>query len=180
MGTATENLMHDHEYILKLTEVMLAMIKKENPDTEHVELALELVRKFADQFHHAKEEDLLFPLMEKKGFPVENGPVGVMLSEHEQGRTFIKEATDAVRLYKAGNTASKNDIFKNLEGYALLLQNHIYKENNILFRMADEAFSPSEQDELLQNFAVAEANAEAAFNFENAVKKIEFLEATYL
>ena len=36
-----------------------------------------------------------------------------------------------------------------MAGYAELLQNHIGKENNILFRMADRALSESDHKDLL-------------------------------
>ncbi|MCY1721211.1 hemerythrin domain-containing protein [Prolixibacteraceae bacterium Z1-6] len=180
MTTATKNLENDHEHILQLTDIMLAMTKKQSADVGHVELALDLVREYADKFHHAKEEDLLFPLLGEKGFPVKNGPVGVMLAEHEEGRNFIKGAAEAIQSYKPGNKEALTTVFRNLSGFALLLQNHIYKENNILFKMADEALNPAEQERLLKQFNLAESQAETEFNAENAIKKIESLATIYL
>mgnify|MGYP000474671764 FL=1 len=71
MNTATQNLENDHIYILRLTDVMLAMVEKQSVNTEHFELVINLIRNFADGTHHAKEEDLLFPLMGEKGFSPE-------------------------------------------------------------------------------------------------------------
>ena len=45
-----------------------------------------------------------------------------------------------------------------MAGYAELLQNHISKENNILFRMADNALSEKDQQDLLKQFEEAEKN----------------------
>ena len=73
MNTATQNLEHDHVFILRLTDVMLAMVKKLSTNADHFELVVNLIRKFADGLHHAKEEDLLFPLMGEKGFSPEQG-----------------------------------------------------------------------------------------------------------
>ncbi len=67
-----------------------------------------------------------------------------------------------------------------MEGYASLLQNHIGKENNILFRIADQVFSAEEQKELLVQFAGVEATADPEFNAEASVEKINYLAAIYL
>ena len=180
MKTATQNLENDHIYILSLCDVMLAMVKKQSVDTMHFELVLNLIQKFADGTHHAKEEDLLFPLMGEKGFSPTQGPVAVMLSEHEQGRKFVQLASEGIQRLKAGNTEALQSIYKNMSGYALLLQGHISKENDILFRMADQAFSDEEQQNLLLQFTTIESNAEEEFNPSNSIQKIDSLAAIYL
>lgn len=156
MKTATQNLEDDHVYILKLTEVMTAVAKFDSPDISHFEKIVEIIKKFADGLHHAKEEDILFPKLAEKGFSSEQGPVAVMLHEHVLGRNFVKGMVENIELYKQGNKNSLKEIFMNMEGYAILLQNHIAKENNILFRMADRVLSESEQSDLLQKFDEAE------------------------
>src|ERR1051326_6848001 len=52
--------------------------------------ALDFFRNFADGCHHAKEENLLFPRMKERGVPEHGGPIGVMLSEHDEGRAYLK------------------------------------------------------------------------------------------
>ena len=98
MPTATELLRHDHEAITKMldaAEVVAQRLDKGEPVREEVlQNLLEFFRLFADKCHHGKEEELLFPLLEKKGVPVNGGPIGVMLNEHEQGRALIKEMAD--------------------------------------------------------------------------------------
>ena len=59
-------------------------------------------------------------------------------------------------LYKGGNLTALGKIYSNMAGYAELLQNHIGKENNILFRMADNALSESDHKDLLIKFEEAE------------------------
>ena len=180
MKTATQNLENDHIYILRLCDVMLAMVEKQSVDTSHFELVIDLIRKFADGTHHAKEEDLLFPLMGEKGFSSKQGPVAVMLHEHEQGRNFVKEASEGIQKLKDGDSEALQSIYKNISGYALLLQGHIDKENNILFRMADQAFSDEEQQNLLVQFTTIESNTDEEFNPKNSIQKIDNLAAIYL
>ncbi len=179
MNTATQNLENDHVHILRLTDIMLAMVDQKCKETDHFELVVNLIRKFADGLHHAKEEELLFPMLGEKGFSQEHGPVAVMLMEHVQGRNFVKGISDGIVDLKKGNNGAIQQVFENLIGYAILLQNHISKENNILFPMADQIFSADEQQTLIDQFAVVESEADPEFNPENAIAKIDFLAAIY-
>ena len=150
MNTATKNLEDDHVHILKLIDVMEHITHTENPDVNHLEKIVYIIRNFADGLHHAKEENLFFPLLAEKGFSPTQGPVAVMLHEHVLGRNFVKGMADNITLFKSGNKAALSEIFRNMNGYSEFLRNHISKENNILFRMADNALSESDQNNLLE------------------------------
>ena len=76
--------------------------------------------------------------------------------EHVRGRDFVKGIVENISLYKGGNLTALGKIYSNMAGYAELLQNHIGKENNILFRMADNALSESDHKDLLIKFSEAE------------------------
>jgi len=180
MDTATQNLENDHVFILRLTDVMLAMVEKQSVETNHFELVFNLIRNFADGLHHAKEEDLLFPLMGEKGFSPEHGPVAVMLHDHEEGRGYVRAAIEGIEEFKNGNSGALQTIYDNMSGYAHLLQGHIDKENNILFRMADQVFSDDEQQNLLVQFADVEGKATSEFNVHNSKQKIDELAGIYL
>ncbi|NJK98111.1 MAG: cation-binding protein, partial [Bacteroidales bacterium] len=67
MKTATQNLEDDHAFILQLTDVMELMVNQQTKSIQDIETVLSLIRNYADGFHHAKEENLLFPLMTQKG-----------------------------------------------------------------------------------------------------------------
>ena len=53
----------------------------------------EFMQTFGDKCHHAKEEEYLFKLLEKKGVPVSGCPLAVLLHEHEKGRSLIDGIT---------------------------------------------------------------------------------------
>jgi len=180
MNTATQNLENDHVSILRLCDVILALVEKQSSDVSHFESVIQLIRNFADGTHHAKEEDFLFPLLAEKGLSAEHGPVAVMLHEHEQGRHFVKEAAKSIEDYKSGNSDALQNIYNNLSDYAFLLQGHIDKENNILFRMADQAFSEVEQQNLLSEFATIENNIEAELAPDKAIETINMLVTEFL
>lgn len=102
---------------------------------------------FADKCHHGKEETYLFKELESSGVQNEGGPIGVMLSEHVQGRTHIAQMSQAVESLdpEAFNAAALQ--------YRDLLRVHINKENMILFKMADQVLDEYKQAELFEKFA---------------------------
>lgn len=178
--TATQNLENDHIHILQLTQIMQKMAERKTENTEHLELVVNLVRNFADGLHHAKEEDLLFPMMGKKGFSPQQGPVAVMLAEHVQGRVFINRVAVGIEAFKAGDRVALESIHSNMEEYAFLLTAHIGKENNILFRMADQALTSEENAQLLVQFDDVEKHTETAYQTLNAITAINNLTLIYL
>jgi hemerythrin-like domain-containing protein len=179
MNTATKNLEDDHIYVLKLTDVMKEFVRLQKTDEEHIESIIDIIRNFADGLHHAKEENLFFPALEKKGFSAQQGPVAVMLHEHLQGRNFVKGMSDNLESLKNGNKAALAAIYQNMSGYADLLVNHIAKENNILFRMADKSLSDAEQKELLVQFEAIEQKRTAGSEVKDYTDRISSLAQIY-
>ena len=180
MNSATQNLEKDHLHILKLIEVMEKMAKQPEPTIAHLEEVVELIRQFADGLHHAKEEQLLFPLMAEKGFSLQHGPIAVMLMDHEQGRAYVKGMAEGIKLYKNGQIDASGQIYFNMQGYAELLTNHISKENNILFRMADNAFTNENQQTLLDQFQQIDKGSEKGISANEFIHRIEILANLYL
>lgn len=180
MTIATQNLENDHVQILRLIEVMECITQSDNPNVEHMETLVIVIREFADGLHHAKEEQFLFPLMVQKGFSNETGPVAVMLHDHVEGRNFVKGMAEKISLYKQGETTALKAIYKNMLGYADLLKNHIGKENNVLFRMADNAFTTAEQQSLLLDFTKVENDRESGQCKNDYVLMIDNLAGIYV
>jgi len=179
MNTSTENLENDHVYILRLTRIMQKIAQSDLPDPDHIATAIDLIRNYADGLHHAKEENLFFPQLENKGFSKSQGPVAVMLHEHVEGRNFVKGMAEALSLYKNGDNSAVNELFRNMQGYADLLQNHIAKENNILFRMADKVLSNVEHADLLRQFEKVETEREAGRRPADYILAIQQLAVIY-
>ncbi len=77
-------------------------------------------------------------------------PTQQMLHEHDLGRKFIKELKNGIKKDK------KDKIIKNARGYAHLLQDHIFKEDKILYPMADKSLSQSVKNDILNKFKQVE------------------------
>ncbi len=182
MTPATDVLRHEHEAILKMLgaaeEVARRLDGGERVAPETLGGLLEFFRLFADKCHHGKEEDLLFPLLEKKGMPRDGGPVGVMLFEHESGRALIGQMGEALEGCTAGADDAGRRWASAARGYAALLRQHIFKENNILFIMAEQLLTNAEQRELAAAFERIEEEKMGAGTHERLHARMDKLLAT--
>lgn len=155
-SSATQNLMDEHRVIERMLKILNVACEKlemgEKVSPEVFNKAIEFVRTFADGCHHGKEEDVLFPMVEKHGLPRDRGPTGVMMIEHEQGRKYIKGLAEAEEKYSKDDKTAERAVIENARGYATLLSRHIPKEDTILYPLADRMLGPDEQKELLEKF----------------------------
>ncbi|OPX85741.1 MAG: Hemerythrin HHE cation binding domain protein [Pelotomaculum sp. PtaB.Bin104] len=155
MGKATLDLRKEHDAILRVLKILDKMISDPMGDTNKLQYYSEVVyflKVFADKCHHGKEETYLFEELVNRGIPKEGGPIGVMLREHQQGREYIAlmdKSLEAKDLTEFNTSAAK---------YHDLLRQHIEKENNVLFVMADKVLNEAKQDELFRKFEQHEEN----------------------
>jgi len=158
---ATQVLRDEHEGILAMLAVIETAAHRlssgKSIPSDLMTDAVSFLQNFADRCHHGKEEDELFPSLVERGVANEGGPIGAMLSDHEQGRAFIRGMSDAAERYAQGDTAAVKSLVDNTLGYVALLRAHIDKENLVLFPMADEILTEVEQNQLYDAFERIEA-----------------------
>lgn len=156
----TEILMEEHQIILTVLDAAAREVQRIGQKGEvrpkRLEQMVDFFRNFADRCHHAKEEKLLFVRMEERGMPRGFGPIGVMLYEHDLGRGHMRAVADAIPRAAAGDAGAQEEVQRHLSDYIALLRDHIHKEDNILYPMADQLFLPEDQQELEEAFARVE------------------------
>src|SRR3989344_3349948 len=153
--TKTSKILADeHQNILKVIDSLNnecdAIESGKEINKEFLTKAIDFIRNYADKFHHAKEEDILFKEFVKKTEEndgcIHCNPVEQMLVEHDEGRNFVKQMEQGVK------ENNKEKAIEGTRGYTRLLQEHIFKEDNILYPMADEALDKKVQDNMLKKF----------------------------
>jgi hemerythrin-like domain-containing protein len=106
---------------------------------------IDMIRSYADKFHHAKEEDILF-----KYFDENSDILKVMHEDHTHARSLVKEILDALE------KRDQKTIAENLMAYRELLTEHIRKEDEILYPWMDNQLSTHQVGELFSKFDEAD------------------------
>ncbi len=181
---ATEQLKAEHEGI----KIMLGILdkicddikSKRNANPEHLGQIIEFLKVFVDKCHHSKEEDVLFPALEKAGVSREGGPIGVLLGEHEMGRGYVRSMAESLLNHEKGNREALSEFADTARNYEALLDQHIDKENNVLYVMADELIPEEEQENLFAEFERIESERIGAETHERFHALIGDLKKIYL
>ena len=176
---ATEVLKHEHRVIERVLAVVQRLADPSRPlSLEPWRQAIEFIRGFADQCHHLKEEKILFPALEKRGIPVEGGPIGMMLQEHEEGRGYVRAMSEALEKAAKEPEAAKKILADSARCYLRLLRDHILKEDEVLFNMADGTLTLDEQKQLAGEFEEHEEKEIGAGVHEKYLRMAHELEET--
>jgi len=181
---ATEVLREEHKAIKLALSILGRVSNKlesgEKVDQEDLGRILEFIKTFVDTCHHGKEEGLLFVAMENAGMPRARGPIGVMLKEHEMGRSYVRNMRETVEKYKTGDFSYSSRLVENAKKYAELLNAHIEKEDNILYPMADMQLPDETQRELIEKFEKLEQDRIGIGKHEELHELLHHLKDKYL
>lgn len=166
---ATAGLRDEHEVILQALAVLervadrLASGRPMNDST--LTDLVQFLQTFADRCHHGKEEDQLFPAMRAKGA---GGPLEVFLEEHEEGRRYLRTLASSAPNAERAAAARR---------YVGMLQDHIERENEVLFPMADELFTAEEHGALARAYEDVELRVVGAGVHEGLLATLARLDA---
>ena len=139
-------LINEHKYVSRMLvvirKVCFNLMENNEIDYDDFDKIISFVKNFADGHHHQKEEIFLFnKMVEHLGETGKNVITHGMLVEHDLGRSYIRNLTDALKKHKNGDNEAKLDIIANAISYATLLENHINKEDNVIFNFAKRGLS---------------------------------------
>jgi hemerythrin-like domain-containing protein len=136
---STISLRRDHELIEKVIKAMdttVKLLKDGKPIPEIILLqVIDFSKNFTDVCHHSKEENSLFPALEKAGMHTNMGPIAMMLMDHEKSREIAKKIEASTQKYLQENDSS--ELISNMQEYVDHITEHLWKENNRLFMMAE-------------------------------------------
>lgn len=140
--TSVEVMVREHDNILRMLKVVrkacFKVMKGEEINYNDFNKMIEFIRKYADAHHHGKEEKFLFKEMQNNlGKLGENLITHGMLVEHDYGRLYMNDLTDALQRVKNGDEESKLDVISNAVGYTNLLSRHISKENDAVYKFGE-------------------------------------------
>jgi DUF438 domain-containing protein len=152
-------LMNDHQTTEKVFEaVERALAGPGNPPPGLLRDAAQYLQEYVDGCHNKKEENHLFPLIEQRGVPRHGGPLAVMLTEHEQGRSILPRLADLIAEYLRGNVGVLHQMREVFGEYSTLMKGHFWKENDILYPMARRVMSAADRQAVVSGIEATEAS----------------------
>jgi PAS domain S-box-containing protein len=142
-------LMEEHKIMLKMAEQLMSLANKmlKVSDMRYVTEEIHQVEHLAEDFtdsekHYLREENVLFPYLEKHGI---TEPPAVMWMEHNEIRELKKKLPTLIKdLNEADFQSFKDQLWETAKAIGTLLQNHFYKENNVLFPAAMSVITEQE------------------------------------
>jgi hemerythrin-like domain-containing protein len=158
--TPTKILRKEHGTIKRMLSILLKMCVRmeasERIDPGHLERIVETIRFFVYSSHHEKEENLLFPALEEIGIRKDWGALGVIISERDEVRKYLKLLSVAVDDYKKSKRGASSRVVKQARNFAPLFMAHIHKEDIGIFHAAESRLSLERQKRLTEEFEKAE------------------------
>ncbi len=141
-----KKLVDEHLFIKRWLALIPQVIDSLDLESRHMKQlildGIDFIRTFADKYHHAKEEDILF-----KYFDESLDIIKVIREDHESARAHIRA------IIKAIDNKDKNLVIKHLRDYQELLTEHIKKEDEILYPWMDRNLSITQTGDLFSKFS---------------------------
>jgi hemerythrin-like domain-containing protein len=141
----------EHQQILRVLDALdgFAAAVRDTPEGK-LELGqfITFIREYADERHHGKEERVLFAAMVRNGFPPEQGPIGMMLSEHQEMRALVSVLRGLAEQDAPWSSSDLERLSDSARSYTCMLREHIMKEDEMLYPMAVDHLPPSVQDQV--------------------------------
>jgi len=171
-------LVSEHEMIERAMDVLQKELEK-LPDTTYntfaIRRAVDFLLEFGDRIHNTKEEKVLFPLMVERGIP-EDGPIRVMLLEHESERKILQQMlAEILDLEKASDETRAGFKQKGIE-YLEIRANHIWKENDVLYQLGRQVFTEEDNRFLVEGFSRVDTSTygeTAAQHYSQMLEEVE-------
>jgi len=178
-------MVEEHKNIIRMLKVVRKACNKilQGDDIcyEDFEKMIDFIRNYADAHHHGKEEKFLFKEMVTNLGNIGNTLINHgMLVEHNLGRLYISQLSDALERVKAGDEESKLDVIANAVSYADLLTRHIGKEDEVVYTFAARQLSKGVIDNVNKQTEDFEHDAEKQGTQVFYKELLERLESKYL
>ena len=124
-----------------IPEVIDNLDIESEPGRQVIINSIDFIRSYADKYHHAKEEEILF-----KYFGEDLDIIKTMREDHENARAHVKAILEGL------DKQDKEVVSEHLNAYQELLTEHIKKEDEILYPWMDRNLSITQIGELFSKF----------------------------
>ena len=148
-STPVQRLVNEHRlikrFIALIPEITASLDLSTEKSRDTLAMGIDMIRNYADRFHHAKEEDILFKYTDETA-----GIIQVMYEDHHVARAHVRA------MVKGLGDRDTAVVVAHLTAYGALLTEHIKKEDEILYPFIDKGLSGAQIRELVCKFNEAE------------------------
>ena len=150
-------------WVAMIPEVIDSLDVETEPGRQLIIDGIEFIRSYADKYHHAKEEEILF-----KYFDENLDIIKTMREDHENARAHVRAVLEALE------KRDKESISEHLNAYQELLTEHVKKEDEILYLWMERNLSITQVGELFSKFnGKDEEFGDEPKRFEEFINKLE-------
>lgn len=147
---AVEILRNEHGVILEALDLLeqhsRRIVGGAVINREFAQWMLQFMREFAEDTHHAKEEGVLFGVLERLAAERMVTATARMRADHDASRRLTRELEQQLTANDAGSFAAT--ALRMVDG----LRRHLLKESDLLFPLADEVMSPDDDAASLEAY----------------------------
>jgi len=144
-------LLKEHEFVKTVVTQISDILQRSQSGTRLDREGLNNLKTLIDHLkeyekHKVREENTLFPYLEKHGI---TQPPAIMWAEHDEQRKRIKEADRLMRDPEAARSEERaQPLVSHLTDLTKLIPDHFYKEEKILFPASVKTLSDQEWKEI--------------------------------
>jgi hemerythrin-like domain-containing protein len=162
-----KKLVDEHVLIKKWLALIPEILPRLDLESEEgrqlIRDGVDFIRSYADRFHHAKEEDLLF-----KFFDENLDMVKVMCEDHKTARNHVKAIVEALA------RKDRETVAQHLTAYRDLLSQHIKREDEIMLPWMDKQLSVPQVGEMYSRFLEVEERMDShQKKYEDFITRVE-------
>lgn len=140
-----KRMVDEHILIKRWLALIPKVIDNLDLETEEglnlINKGIDFIRNYADKYHHAKEEDVMF-----KYFDENLDIIKVIRNDHIKVRNHVKAMLQAIK------DKDKKALAEHLRAYSDILPEHIKKEDEILYPWMDRSLSTKQIGQLYSKF----------------------------
>jgi hemerythrin-like domain-containing protein len=148
--------------------------RRETLQLDLVGRAAALIQRFIEGYHERLEEEFLFPRLRAAQREVEL--VGVLLVQHERGRTLTSKLTALAQRRSNLADTDRSELVATMDAFSRMYRPHAAREDTVLFPAFREVVGGAAHAELGEQFEEREHSLFGSEGFEWAVKLVADIE----
>ncbi|MFA5333894.1 MAG: hemerythrin domain-containing protein [Candidatus Nanoarchaeia archaeon] len=151
-------MLYEHKIIYKLLDKLLEKIneiKKTNDVSGNfIDLFTDFFITYIDVYHHGKEENLMFKMLNEKPLSISHeNSMNLLIKQHELGRKLVEKIIIiSARYFKIKKSEDIAELIDLLMQFHKLYTEHAYFEDNSFFKEVIKYLTASEKEQLTQDF----------------------------